>query len=676
MVIASNRVIDPKKPAAGGLAVALGDMMYNTNGLWFGCSNDTTDEPDSKSVQTEPFGGTTLAKVDLSKQQHENYYAGFSNSVLWPVFHQTVELADLNPVYFKSYEQVNKMLAAKLVPMVKDNDILWIHDYHLILLAKELRAQGCQQPIGFFNHIPLPPPDVIKQIPQHKQLMEALFSYDVVGMQSSNDVENLRRYVEMEGVGKQLDGSLMDAFGKQAIVRNFPIGIDVKKFRALESSPCNEVTQKILDKVRNESGKRMLMIGVDRLDYSKGIPERLKAFRELLETSPELRNKVTLVQIAAPTRESVPAYAALIKKVQKLVDKINGKFKTDTWEPILYFNEPAERNALPEIYRRSRVGLVTPVADGMNLVAKEYVAAQAPEDPGVLVLSTGAGAASQLREALLVPPKDRTAIAKAQRRALTMPLAERQKRHAPNMKNVETKDLSWWQTSCLEVLSSVRSSSTSGGQRVTGEASSSNPKDVASSQALSAPEGEQSTFNSGETGSFDASRLESARKVYEENRFYHGTGGREKREVQAYGFRRTHRVDGGSAAARAGWNTESQGENEPSYNYFTKEKNKAARYALAAKSGSPSIVRTIGMHHDLPFERVMGVDRTSSDIPAQYIVGSKSSDPGPESAVFQKALKRTNIDVSLQEAGQLLRQVQSDSENDFSSDDNSDDDHE
>lgn len=456
LVVVSNRLIDPKKPAAGGLAVALGEMMHNTDGLWFGWSGKTTDEPESKSVQTEPFGRTTLAQVDLSQQHHDNYYAGFSNSVLWPIFHEKVKWADLNPAYFKAYEEVNKMLASKLAPMLKDDDVLWIHDYHLIPFARELRALGCQQRMGFFNHIPLPPPDVIKQIPQHKQLMESLFSYDLVGMQSAKDVENLHRYVEMEGAGQPLDGSLVEAFGKKTSVQDFPIGIDVESLKALVPSPGS---QAILNEVRNESSKRTLMVGVDRLDYSKGVPRRLKAFRELLETHPEMRNKVTLVQVAAPTRESVPAYARLSEKTRKLVDDINNEFGTDTWKPVMYFNKSVDRNSMPELYRLSRVGVVTPVVDGMNLVAKEYVAAQTPEDPGVLVLSTGAGAASQLHESLLVPPKNRAAIVKAYQRALTMPLEERQRRRVALMSNVETENLSWWRESYLEELSSVPSSS-------------------------------------------------------------------------------------------------------------------------------------------------------------------------------------------------------------------------
>jgi len=443
-------MVDPKKPAAGGLAVALGEMMHDSAALWFGWSNKTTSDPAPAMVRTQSFGRTTLAQVDLSTEQHDGYYTGFSNSVIWPVFHDKVKWADLNPAYFKAYKEVNRMMASQLAPMLKENDVLWIHDYHLIPFAQELRELGCKQRIGFFNHIPLPSPEVIKQIPQHRELMEALMSYDLIGMQSPKDVENLRLYAETEGVGRLVDeGPELDAFGKKAVVQAFPIGIDVENLKELVPSPDS---QKVLDQVRAQAGKRMLMVGVDRLDYTKDVPGRLKAFKKLLQDQPQLCNHVTMVQIAAPTREAVPAYARLSEKTQKLADEINAEFATGDWKPVMYFNESVDRGALPEIYRMSQVGLVTPVADGMNLVAKEYVAAQQPEDPGVLVLSTGAGAAAQLSQSLLVPPKDKEAAAKAYARALTMPLDERQRRHAKQVENVERQDLHWWRQKYLAAL--------------------------------------------------------------------------------------------------------------------------------------------------------------------------------------------------------------------------------
>ena len=497
LIIASNRLIDPEKPAAGGLAVALGEMMRNIDGLWIGAKQKEAHEAGSQGVQIKWHGRTQLVQVELSQQHRDKYYAGFSNSVLWPIFHEKAKRADLEPAhsYFEAYKEVNKMFASQLLLRLKDNDVLWIHDYHLILLAQELRALGGKHRMGFFNHIPLPPPDVIRQIPQHKQLMEALFSYDLVGMQSPKDVENLRLYVEEEGAGQQLPGSFVAAFGKKASVQSFPIGIDVDAFNALESnSDSSQDSQTILEAVRKESReRRTLMIGVDRLDYTKGIPKRLQAFRELLEKHDSaLRNKVTFVQIAAPTRGG-RAYEKLREKTEKLVNAINKDFGTDKWMPVMYFYKSVDRNALRELYRLSRVGVVTPVADGMNLVAKEYIAAQDPEDPGVLVLSRKAGAAFQLGESLLVSPKNRADIVEAYETALSMTETERREKHAALLPIVKTQDLRGWRENYLAALYSVPSSSVEDQQRAVIRASTSGTErdEGTSSQAASFGEEEQ-----------------------------------------------------------------------------------------------------------------------------------------------------------------------------------------
>ncbi|SIT48038.1 Alpha,alpha-trehalose-phosphate synthase (UDP-forming) [Paraburkholderia ribeironis] len=451
LVVASNRVIDPGRPAAGGLAVALGDMMRESEGLWFGWSGKTTDRQDMARVQTESFGRTTLVQFDLSKKHHDGYYAGFANSALWPVFHDKVKLAEFDEDNFKDYESVNKIFASELARTIREDDILWIHDYHLIPLAQELRSLGCKQNIGFFSHIPFPSPEVIKHIPQHRKLIESLMSYDLVGMQCPKDVENLQRYVETEGIGHRLDDRNLEALGRKVRIQSFPIGIHVESLNTVEP---NKTLDAIVGIVRNESNQRMVMVGVDRLDYTKGVPRRLKAFHELLDTYPNLLNQITLVQIAAPTRQGILPYARLSDKTRALVDRINGQFGTANWKPVMYFNQSVDHDSLPEIYRMSRVGVVTPLADGMNLVAKEYIAAQKPDDPGVLVLSTGAGAASQLDHSLSVPPKDRSAIAKACARALSMPLEERQWRYKKLMDNVNTEDLRWWRETYLNALTS------------------------------------------------------------------------------------------------------------------------------------------------------------------------------------------------------------------------------
>lgn len=667
IVVVSNRLPDPTKPAAGGLAVALEEMPQETQILWFGWSGNKYDGlgPHSWQLQDPRHENTTFACMDLSHWQYDNYYAGFANSMLWPVFHEKVEYAELKPEFYEAYKEVNKKFASELAPMLKGDDVLWIHDYHLIPLAEELRAMGCKQRMGFFNHIPFPPPDVIKELPQHRELMKALFSYDLVGMQSAKDVENLRQYVEVEAQGARTDGPVVKGFGRSSSFKEFPIGIDAGKFESLKLSDPSKLlprSQEILSEVSAEASRRRLMIGVDRLDYSKGIPTRLEAFREYLKQNPDVHGEVTFVQIAAPTRETVQAYKELKERTAALVNEINREFGTGSWKPVIYYNEPVEREALPKIYSLGAVGVVTPTADGMNLVAKEYVAAQALENPGVLVLSERAGAAPQLSAAVLVPPDDPPAIARAFKRAMTMPLDQRQRMHAPLLDNVTTQGLPGWRQSFLEHLDRVPTAADHG-----------NTTPAASPP--SSPNREAATEATGQVN-IDMTQLgetthEQVRSVYQASRLYHGTSDESKRSIRAHGFSSNRKVEGGSAAARshhsAGFEGEDASAQSVSYHYLTAEKSRASRYALAAKTGGPSLVRTVGVRHDIPMERVMGVDRTSSDIPPQYVVGPKSSDPGPESSVFRQALERAGIQVSEQDAGRLLRDVQSDSESDFSS---------
>jgi len=441
LVVVSNRVIDPHQPAAGGLAAALGEMMKMINGLWFGWSGDIHDGPDADQVRTQAHGLTTLAQVDLSQADHDHYYAGFANALLWPVFHNQVNLADFNEQFFKRYEQVNRRFAATLSRLLKPDDIIWVHDYHLIPLALELRRLGCRQRIGFFNHIPFPTPAALKRIPQHEHLVRALFSYNLIGMQVQRDLRRFHEYVAIQARGRWPDAQHVEAFGHTVRAQHFPIGIDVARFIA--QCPGAEADA-VLARVRAESGKRTLMVAADRLDYTKGLPERLEAFRLMLERYPACRRQVTLVQIAAPSRESVPAYVAIREKVEGLVDAINTRYASGDWTPVMHIDDTVDRAAMPEIFSLGRVGLVTSVADGMNLVAKEYVAAQDPRSPGVLALSAEAGASEQLTQALMLDPKDPADMAEMFHRGLCMPLKERRGRHAAMLKNVQEEDLHWW----------------------------------------------------------------------------------------------------------------------------------------------------------------------------------------------------------------------------------------
>jgi trehalose 6-phosphate synthase len=460
LVIVSNRVGDPRKPSSGGLAVALGDALSRSGGLWFGWSGKVVDggAPGEGEIHHQHSGETELVTIDLSKPDHDAYYAGYSNQALWPAFHYRLDLADFAAGFFAGYQRVNRLFARKLAALLRPDDVVWVHDYHLIPLADELRALGCKQRIGFFLHIPLPPPPILAAIPGHQWLMRSFFAYDLVGLQTRSDADHFARFVQEEAGALALGHDTFEAMGRRVIARSFPIGIDVSEFQRLADSNESRQTEAMLKK---QFANRRLLVGIDRLDYSKGLPCRFRAFRELLTNYPENINSATLIQIASPTRESVHAYEDLLKELEGLAGAINGDFGELDWLPIRYLHRTWSRRRLPGLYRSAKVALVTPLRDGMNLVAKEYVAMQDDADPGVLVLSRFAGAAEQLRDALLVNPYDIPATAQAIQRALQMPLDERRARHAALLQQIQTHDVHDWSHTFLDALAAagVRSSS-------------------------------------------------------------------------------------------------------------------------------------------------------------------------------------------------------------------------
>jgi trehalose 6-phosphate synthase len=454
LVVVSNRTADLRKPAAGGLAVALGESLQRTGGVWFGWSGKIQEDVDGQAapegkVNFQRAGKVTLATVDLGRADYDAYYAGYSNDVLWPVFHYRLDLANFDTRFAAGYRRVNQLFARKLLPMLKPDDLIWVHDYHLIPLAAELRALGCTNRIGFFLHIPMPPPLIMAAIPEHEWLMRSLFAFDVVGFQSRADLLHFSHYVESEAGAEALDGGRFRAYGRTTHAGAFPIGMDVDEFvRLAEAKEGREM----FERMRDEYSRRRLLLGVDRLDYSKGLPQRIHAFRELLAQYPENRNSATLIQIASPSREDVEAYGDIRRQMDSLCGAINGDYGELDWMPIRYIHRNIARKRLPGLYRASRVALVTPLRDGMNLVAKEFIAAQDPADPGMLVLSRFAGAAEQLKDALLVNPYDTQGTAQAIQRALTMPLEERRNRHANLLRSIREQNIHWWTRSFLEAL--------------------------------------------------------------------------------------------------------------------------------------------------------------------------------------------------------------------------------
>jgi trehalose 6-phosphate synthase len=452
LVVVSNRVPIPSgadAPSAGGLAVALNAALKRQGGLWFGWSGETSETDEPPPVQSHHLGPVTYAVSDLARRDLEDYYFGFSNRALWPVCHYRLDLTGFTRRNTAGYFRANEFFARRLAPLLRPDDLIWVHDYHFIPLASYLREMGFTNRIGFFLHIPWPPLDVAGILPAYDLLLRGFSAYDLIGFQTPLDVENFVNGLTRQGLGRSLGGGFYEAFGRRFQVNAFPIGIDTPAFRTQaeqsESHPVVRRTKASLE------GKK-LMIGVDRLDYSKGLGQRIEAFSCYLENNPAMRGRVTYLQITPKTRSEVPEYADMQREVAEQIGSTNGKYGDLDWTPIRYTNRPVNHAALSGLYRIAQVGLVTPLRDGMNLVAKEYVASQSSTDPGVLILSRFAGAAQELEGALLVNPYDTDATAAAMGRALTMPIEERQERWASMMGRIEENTVQHWCASFVEAL--------------------------------------------------------------------------------------------------------------------------------------------------------------------------------------------------------------------------------
>ena len=452
LVAVSNRVGPLRGPGrAGGLAVALLEALKARGGLWFGWSGEVSNSGDAR-LQHEQEGPIGTATVDLSEGELDDYYNGFSNRCLWPLFHFRTDLITFDRRHYEGYRRVNRKLANLLAPLLKADDQIWVHDYHLLPFAEALREHAAAQPIGFFLHIPFPMTELLSTLPQHGPLMRSLFSYDLLGFQTEDDLLRFRDYVVRQG-GGAVDGNRYTAYGRTLVAKAYPIGIDT---RDLMKQAASAPVQREVAKMRATLGKRTQIIGVDRLDYTKGLPQRFQSMLRLLEDYPDTQGQIELLQIAPTSRGDLEEYGAIRKELESLAGHINGRYAQLDWTPIRYINRGVNRRALTALYRTSRIGLVTPMRDGMNLVAKEYVAAQDPADPGVLVLSQFAGAARQMQAALLVNPYDAVAVSEAIQTARHMPLEERRERHGRLMKSMLAEDVAHWRETFLRDLDSTR----------------------------------------------------------------------------------------------------------------------------------------------------------------------------------------------------------------------------
>jgi trehalose 6-phosphate synthase len=452
LVIVSNRVALPGATRqAGGLAVAVNAALRKQPGVWFGWSGNVTDNPDPQPLVVDSRGITYVA-LDLPTQDHQEYYQGFANSVLWPILHYRVDLAEYTNADLSGYKRVNALFADRLAAFLQRDDTIWVHDYHLMTLAQELRTRGFTNSIGFFLHIPCPPPDILLTLPHHAETIGSLVDYDLVGFQTENDTENFCAYLDSRGAVRHR-GRYFEMNARRVQVDTFPVSIATRVYaraaRTAEKSP-------VMADLRRSLDKRKLILGVDRLDYSKGIIHRMQAYEKFLEERPEWREKVDFLQVTPKSREAVPGYKEMDELVSGLVGQINGKYGELAWTPINYVNKSYSRKTLAGVYRLAAAALVTPLRDGMNLVAKEFVAAQDASDPGVLVLSRFAGAASELDGAILVNPHETEGTAQAIYQALQMPLAERRDRHARMFAHIRKHDIDWWASQFLTRLAETR----------------------------------------------------------------------------------------------------------------------------------------------------------------------------------------------------------------------------
>jgi trehalose 6-phosphate synthase len=457
LIVASNRTAAPGEDRAGGLAVALREALAERGGgLWFGWSGELS-EREARGVRVVAEGAVEFALADLTEAEHDGYYLGYANRALWPIFHYRVDLARFGDAEFEAYEGVNRRFGRLLHHLLRPDDLVWVHDYHFLLLGQELRQGGWQGPLGFFLHIPFPPPEVWAALPQHARLARALCEFDLLGFQTARDVGNFSRYmVEQHGAeplgGGASEDTRLRAFGRTVRLGAFPIGIDPEEVSRFAEGP---EARDAVARVRGFVGDRALVIGADRMDYSKGLPQRVQAFGRLLDENEALRGRVNLLQIAPPSREAVGAYRDLREELDRLAGRVNGDYSDLDWTPIRYLARGYPRPVLAGLYRLARVGLVTPLHDGMNLVAKEFVAAQEAADPGVLILSEFAGAAERMEAALLVNPHDVGGVAEAIRRALEMPQAERVERWRALDAEVRTRDVAAWRRGFLAALEAV-----------------------------------------------------------------------------------------------------------------------------------------------------------------------------------------------------------------------------
>lgn len=455
LIVVSNRVAKTdgaNKGSEGGLAVGVMAAMEKAGGVWFGWSGKV-DNKDSEAKH-EVRGNIEYVTINLRQAEYNQYYKGYANSVLWPLFHQRPELMRYSDTDLSGYLQANNKFATELLKIIQPGDTVWIHDYHLIPLGKMLRDAGVKNPIGFFLHTPFPSLDLLRTVPGYQKILKGLLHYDLVGFQTQADHMGFCMGVAQGLGGEILKNDRLRFEDRHCTARVYPISVETS---ALPAAAAAGEKADEFKRLYNSLGDRKLIIGVDRLDYSKGLVQRFQAYDKLLNHYKEFIRKVVYLQISPTSRGDVQAYGDLAKRIDREAGHIIGTYADFDWMPLRYLNRGFRRRTILAMYRLAHVGLVTPLKDGMNLVAKEYVAAQNPENPGVLVLSEMAGAADELDAAVVVNPYDVSGITGGIAKALNMPLDERIDRWRKMMDVLEQQDIHAWQSHFLEDLATVTS---------------------------------------------------------------------------------------------------------------------------------------------------------------------------------------------------------------------------
>lgn len=441
-------------PGSGGLVTALAPVLKNRGGLWIGWPG-TFDVPQEEILkhikQLNQNSGFSLHPVSLTKEEVELYYHGFSNEIIWPLFHDLITLSIFNPNFWRSYNEVNHKFAETVKGLVKKNDFIWVHDYQLLTLGQALKERGISSFISFFLHIPFPSLDIFLKLPWRFQILRALLEYDLIGFQTMRDKRNFIQCVKIllpevrKTVSDQIQ--MLKVGSREVRIGAFPISIDYNEFA--KQAEKEQVSERAWLFHEKQPDKKFIF-SIDRLDYTKGIPLRLLAVKNLLKKYPELHQKITFIQVVIPSRTDIPQYQHLKSEIDALVSEINSEFTKDNWIPIHYIFRSLERDELLSLYRTSEIALITPIKDGMNLVAKEYIASNV-EEKGILILSEFAGAAAELsNDAVIVNPFDIEGVSQAIYQSFLMPAEERKRRMKKLRRHLKRYDIFWWVKSFIK----------------------------------------------------------------------------------------------------------------------------------------------------------------------------------------------------------------------------------